>query len=245
MSKAYYSILEVVEKCGISAAVLKEWENVFSFVAPLKRAGGKRFYSLDDVSVISQLVRVYKSNGESLTILRKFIEKQGEREFLKFCLGEQDNLKKENLEGMYEKKDESSQNVRSFQETSLLKSMILPFEERKPVSSQKRKLSDFELYGQAQDSFSGITKQEGIKEDVGVNNNDQDPFLPLTFEVSEKHKEEAQTLTCESSEIKDVLDLPFLETILKDLMGMRKDLENVLKRSYVQFHQDGGSHIKF
>ncbi len=49
--KAFRTISEAADEVGAPQHVLRFWETKFEFVAPVKRAGGRRFYRPDDVLV--------------------------------------------------------------------------------------------------------------------------------------------------------------------------------------------------
>ena len=49
---AFRTISEASEEIGAPQHVLRFWETKFTFVTPLKRAGGRRFYRANDVAVL-------------------------------------------------------------------------------------------------------------------------------------------------------------------------------------------------
>ncbi len=63
---AFRTISEAAEELGVPQHVLRFWETKFSFIRPMKRAGGRRFYRPQDIAVLNG-VRVLL-HGEGLTI---------------------------------------------------------------------------------------------------------------------------------------------------------------------------------
>ncbi|HQR89862.1 MAG TPA: MerR family transcriptional regulator [Caulobacter sp.] len=63
---AFRTISEAAEELGVPQHVLRFWETKFSFIRPMKRAGGRRFYRPQDIAVLNGVrVLLY---GEGLTI---------------------------------------------------------------------------------------------------------------------------------------------------------------------------------
>ena len=53
--KRYFTIGEVSELCGVKPHVLRYWEQEFPQLAPIKRAGNRRYYQRQDVMVVRQI----------------------------------------------------------------------------------------------------------------------------------------------------------------------------------------------
>ena len=53
--KRYFTIGEVSELCDVKAHVLRYWEQEFPQLAPVKRAGNRRYYQRQDVMMIRQI----------------------------------------------------------------------------------------------------------------------------------------------------------------------------------------------
>ena len=47
--EAFRTISEAAEELGVPQHVLRFWESKFSFIRPMKRAGGRRFYRPQDI----------------------------------------------------------------------------------------------------------------------------------------------------------------------------------------------------
>lgn len=54
-SKPYFSIGEVSELCAVKPHVLRNWEQVFPRLKPIKRRGNRRYYQRDDVVFVSEI----------------------------------------------------------------------------------------------------------------------------------------------------------------------------------------------
>ncbi len=52
---AFRTISEAADEVGVAQHVLRFWETRFSFIRPMKRAGGRRFYRPQDVAVLQGL----------------------------------------------------------------------------------------------------------------------------------------------------------------------------------------------
>ena len=53
--KRYFTIGEVSELCAVKPHVLRYWEQEFPQLAPIKRAGNRRYYQRQDVMVVRQI----------------------------------------------------------------------------------------------------------------------------------------------------------------------------------------------
>ncbi len=53
--KRYFTIGEVSELCGVKPHVLRYWEQEFPQLAPIKRAGNRRYYQRHDVMLVRQI----------------------------------------------------------------------------------------------------------------------------------------------------------------------------------------------
>jgi DNA-binding transcriptional MerR regulator len=63
---ALRTIGEVSAALGIRTHVLRYWEEQFSGLKPLKRAGGRRLYRPDDVALIQRIDRLVNREGYTL-----------------------------------------------------------------------------------------------------------------------------------------------------------------------------------
>lgn len=66
MEKIFYSISEVAGMFGVNQSNLRFWEKEFEQLQPKRNAKGTRFYSLEDIQVIKQII--YLVNEQKLTL---------------------------------------------------------------------------------------------------------------------------------------------------------------------------------
>ena len=59
---AFRTISEAASELGVPQHVLRFWETKFSFIRPMKRAGGRRFYRRQDIDMLRG-VRVLLHEG--------------------------------------------------------------------------------------------------------------------------------------------------------------------------------------
>lgn len=62
----FRTIGEVVAETGVKAHVLRYWEDNFPMLRPLKRAGGRRYYRIEDVALIRQIDDLLHHKGYTL-----------------------------------------------------------------------------------------------------------------------------------------------------------------------------------
>jgi len=76
---AFRTISEAAEEVGAPQHVLRFWETKFSFVAPLKRAGGRRFYRPQDVVLLKAVRRLLHDEGLTIKGVQRLFKEQGVR----------------------------------------------------------------------------------------------------------------------------------------------------------------------
>jgi len=74
---AFRTISEAAEEVGAPQHVLRFWETKFSFVAPLKRAGGRRFYRPQDVVLLKAVRRLLHDDGLTIKGVQRLHREQG------------------------------------------------------------------------------------------------------------------------------------------------------------------------
>ena len=62
--------------------VLRFWETKFSFIRPMKRAGGRRFYRPQDIAVLQGVRRLLHDEGYTIKGVQKLHKDQGLRRLL-------------------------------------------------------------------------------------------------------------------------------------------------------------------
>jgi len=74
---AFRSISEAAEAVGAPQHVLRFWESKFDFIAPVKRAGGRRFYRPQDVVVLKAVRRLLHDEGLTIKGVQRLHKEQG------------------------------------------------------------------------------------------------------------------------------------------------------------------------
>ena len=73
--KAYKTIGEVSEIIKVDTHVLRFWETNFTQVKPLKRKGGRRLYSEDDISILRTIKKLINNDGYTVKGVKRFLSK--------------------------------------------------------------------------------------------------------------------------------------------------------------------------
>lgn len=74
---AFRTISEAAEEIGAPQHVLRFWETKFTFVAPLKRAGGRRFYRPQDLVLLKAVRRLLHDEGMTIKGVQRLYRDQG------------------------------------------------------------------------------------------------------------------------------------------------------------------------
>jgi len=74
---AFRTISEAADEVGVPQHVLRFWETKFDFVAPLKRAGGRRFYRPQDVVLLKAVKRLLHEEGLTIRGVQRLHKDQG------------------------------------------------------------------------------------------------------------------------------------------------------------------------
>jgi DNA-binding transcriptional MerR regulator len=75
--EAFRTISEAADELGVPQHVLRFWETKFSFIRPMKRAGGRRFYRPQDISVLSGVRRLLHDQGYTIKGVQRLHREQG------------------------------------------------------------------------------------------------------------------------------------------------------------------------
>lgn len=78
---AFRTISEASDEVGVPQHVLRFWETKFPFVAPLKRAGGRRFYRPQDVVLLKAVKRLLHDDGLTIRGVQRLHKEQGLKRF--------------------------------------------------------------------------------------------------------------------------------------------------------------------
>ena len=75
--EAFRSISEAADELGVPQHVLRFWETRFSFIRPMKRAGGRRFYRPQDIVLLGQIRRLLHDEGYTIKGVQKLHRERG------------------------------------------------------------------------------------------------------------------------------------------------------------------------
>ncbi len=77
--EAFRTISEAAEELGVPQHVLRFWETKFSFIRPMKRAGGRRFYRPQDLEVLKGVRFLLHQEGYTIKGVQRLHKEQGLR----------------------------------------------------------------------------------------------------------------------------------------------------------------------
>jgi len=72
---AFRTISEVADEIGVQQHVLRFWESKFSYIKPLKRGGGRRYYRPDDVELLKNIHHLLYTEGYTIKGVQKLLQK--------------------------------------------------------------------------------------------------------------------------------------------------------------------------
>lgn len=81
---AFRTISEAAEEVGVAPHVLRFWETRFSLIRPMKRAGGRRFYRPQDITLLRSLKVLLHDQGRSIREVQTLGRSEGVRGILAF-----------------------------------------------------------------------------------------------------------------------------------------------------------------
>jgi DNA-binding transcriptional MerR regulator len=85
---AFRTISEAAEELGVPQHVLRFWETKFSFIRPMKRAGGRRFYRPQDIAVLNGVRALLHAEGYTIKGVQKLHREQGVAHVIAAGLGQ-------------------------------------------------------------------------------------------------------------------------------------------------------------
>jgi DNA-binding transcriptional MerR regulator len=85
---AFRTISEAADELGVPQHVLRFWETKFSFIRPMKRAGGRRFYRPQDIAVLRGVRALLHDEGYTIKGVQKLHKEQGVRQLVGVGAGE-------------------------------------------------------------------------------------------------------------------------------------------------------------
>jgi DNA-binding transcriptional MerR regulator len=74
---AFRTISEAADEVGVAQHVLRFWETKFSFIRPMKRAGGRRFYRPHDLAILRGVRRLLHDEGYTIMGVQRLYREQG------------------------------------------------------------------------------------------------------------------------------------------------------------------------
>lgn len=74
---AFRSISEAAEELDVPQHVLRFWESKFTQVKPMKRAGGRRFYRPEDMSLLRGVRAFLQEDGYTIKGVQKLLRDHG------------------------------------------------------------------------------------------------------------------------------------------------------------------------
>ena len=86
--EAFRTISEAAEEVGVPQHVLRFWETRFTFIKPMKRAGGRRFYRPADLVVLRGVRRLLHEEGYTIKGVQRLYQEQGAERFAAAASGE-------------------------------------------------------------------------------------------------------------------------------------------------------------
>ncbi len=86
--QAFRTISEASDELGVPQHVLRFWETRFSFIRPMKRAGGRRFYRPQDITVLRGVRALLHEEGYTIKGVQRLHREQGMARLLAAANGE-------------------------------------------------------------------------------------------------------------------------------------------------------------
>jgi len=86
--EAFRTISEAADELGVPQHVLRFWETKFSFIRPMKRAGGRRFYRPQDLVVLKGVRSLLHEDGYTIKGVQRLHREQGVKRLLAAGRGE-------------------------------------------------------------------------------------------------------------------------------------------------------------
>ena len=80
--EAFRTISEASTELGVPQHVLRFWETRFSFIRPMKRAGGRRFYRRQDLAVLKGVRTLLHEQGYTIKGVQRLHREEGVRRLI-------------------------------------------------------------------------------------------------------------------------------------------------------------------
>ena len=75
--EAFRTISEAAAELGVPQHVLRFWETKFSFIRPMKRAGGRRFYRRQDIDMLRGVRALLHDEGYTIKGVQRLHKEHG------------------------------------------------------------------------------------------------------------------------------------------------------------------------
>ena len=85
---AFRTISEAADELNVPQHVLRFWETKFSFIRPMKRAGGRRFYRPQDIAVLRGVRTLLHDDGYTIKGVQRLHREEGMQRLLAAARGE-------------------------------------------------------------------------------------------------------------------------------------------------------------
>lgn len=85
---AFRTISEAADELDVPQHVLRFWETKFSFIRPMKRAGGRRFYRPQDIAILRGVKTLLHEDGYTIKGVQKLHKEQGLKSLVAAGAGE-------------------------------------------------------------------------------------------------------------------------------------------------------------
>ena len=89
---AFRTISEASEEVGVAQHVLRFWEIRFTFLRPMKRTGGRRFYRPRDITLLMTVKRLLHDEGLSIKDVQALHRRTGFRSLTSDVQAEAEDL---------------------------------------------------------------------------------------------------------------------------------------------------------
>ena len=91
--EAFRTISEVAEELDLPQHVLRFWETRFTYIRPMKRGGGRRYYRPDDVDLLRGIRALLYGEGYTIRGVQRILKEQGPRFVIAAARGEISGLR--------------------------------------------------------------------------------------------------------------------------------------------------------
>lgn len=72
----YRTISQVAKELGVATHVLRFWEGKFKDIKPLTRAGGRRYYTTEDISLLRRIQGLLHDEGYTIKGVQTLLDKE-------------------------------------------------------------------------------------------------------------------------------------------------------------------------